>query len=184
MISYYLNKRAQQTKANDSSSKRSHVVHDVPQSSILGRLLFNIYLTDLFYESEESNISCYADDTTLHSSVAETQTVISELHIISNKLFDRFKYNHITANPGKCQLFLSSTVDVSIDDTSITASKKETFLGIIFDSVLNFDEHFSSLCNRTSKKLHVLGTIASSISFEKRKTLMEAFIEFQFNHFP
>ena len=65
-----------------------HLVHDVPQGSILGRLLFNIYLTDLFYESEESNSSSYADDTTLHSSVAETQTVISELQLVSNKLFD------------------------------------------------------------------------------------------------
>ena len=67
MTSSYFSNRAQQAKINDSFSKRSHVVHDVPESSILDRLVFNIYLTDLFYESEESNIFSYADDTTLHS---------------------------------------------------------------------------------------------------------------------
>ena len=47
----------------------------MPQGSILGPLLFNIDLIDLFYECEESNIASYADDTTPYFCARDTQTV-------------------------------------------------------------------------------------------------------------
>ena len=63
------------------------------QGSIVGPLLFNIDLIDLFYECEESNIASYPDDTTLYSCAKDTQTVITELKFVSNKLFHLFQYN-------------------------------------------------------------------------------------------
>ena len=75
----------------------------MPQSSILGPLLFNIDIIDLFYEFEESNIASYADDTTPYSCARDTQTVISELKSLTN-FFAGFQYNHLKANPGKCYL--------------------------------------------------------------------------------
>ena len=65
-------------KINECFSERSSIELGVPQSSILGPLLFNIDLIDLFYECEESNIASYADDTTPYSCARDTQTVISE----------------------------------------------------------------------------------------------------------
>ena len=56
----------------------------MPEGSILGSLLFNIDLIDLFYECEESNIASYADDTTPYSCTKDTQTVISELKSLTN----------------------------------------------------------------------------------------------------
>ena len=64
VIFSYLSNRTQRTKIKSSFSKRSYVLHGVPQGSILGALLFNNDLIDLFYEYEESNIASYADDTT------------------------------------------------------------------------------------------------------------------------
>ena len=74
--------------------------------------------------------------------------------------------------------------DVSIGDASIKTSTKETLLGILIDSELSFDQHISSICSKASKKLHALGRIASFMSFNKRRTLMKAFIESQFNYCP
>ena len=48
------------------------------------------------------------------------------------------------------------------------------------DSELSFDQHVSSICSKDSKKLHALGRIDNFMSFEKRKTLMKAFIKSQF----
>ena len=73
--------------------------------------------------------------------------------------------------------------DISIDDASIKTSTKETLLGILIDSELSFDQHISSVCSKVSKKLHALGRIATFMSFNKRRTLMKAFIESQFNYF-
>ena len=52
------------------------------------------------------------------------------------------------------------------------------------DSKPSFDQHVSSICNKASRKLHALGRIASFVSFEKRRTLMKAFIESLFNYYP
>ena len=90
------------------------------------------------------------------------------------------------ANPGKCQLLLSSKTptDVSTGDASIKTSTKETLLGILIDSELSFDQHMSSICSKVSKKLHVLRRIATFMSFNKRRTLLKAFIEPQFSYCP
>ena len=75
-------------------------------------------------------------------------------------------------------------IDVSIGDTSINNSKKETLFRILIDSGLSFDQHISSICCKTSKKLYALGRIAVFMSFNKRRTLMNAFIQSQFKYCP
>ena len=71
MIFSYFNNWTHQTKIDGCFSERSRIEHGVPQGTILGPLLFNIDLIDLFCECEKSNIASYADDTTLYS-CAET----------------------------------------------------------------------------------------------------------------
>ena len=140
-------------------------------------ILFNIDLTDLFYECEESDID--SDMTTPYFCGTDTQLVIAKLQITANKLFHWFEYNHLKANPGKSHLLLSTKtpINVSIDDVSLTTSTTETLLGIIIDSELSSDQHLSSICSKASKKLHALGRISGYMYFEKRRILMKVFIE-------
>ena len=63
-IHSYLINRTRIIKFNNSFSRRSKIEYGVPQGSVLGPLLFNIDLIDLFYEYEDSNIASYADNTT------------------------------------------------------------------------------------------------------------------------
>ena len=70
-----------------------------------------------------------------------------------------------------------SPTDVSIGDASIKTSTKETLFGILIDSELSFVLHISSICSKASKKLYALGRIATFMSFNKRRTLMKAFID-------
>ena len=141
IISSYLKHRTQRTKINDCFSTRSNIEYGVPQGSILGPLLFNINMIDLFYECEENDIANYADDTTPYSCGTDIPTVISELQDILAKVFNWFGNNHMKANPGKCHLLLStkSPEVVSIDGIQITSSTAETLLRITIDS--------SSICH-------------------------------------
>ena len=83
MISSCLKHRTQWIKINDSFSTRSNIEHGVPQGSILGPLLFNINMIDLFYACKENDITNYADDKTPYSCGTDIPTVISELQDIS-----------------------------------------------------------------------------------------------------
>ena len=121
-----------------------------------------------------------------HSCPSDTQTIISELKFIANKLFHWFQYNHLKDIPGKSYLLLSSKTSMldSTDDVSLTASSKEPVFRISFDSELSFDYHVFSICSKASKKLQVPGRTVNFMSFEKRRRLLKTFIESQFNYCP
>ena len=107
LIFFYLSNRTQGVRINNSYSRKSDIKYVVQQGSVLGPLLFNIDLIDLFLECEDDNITSYADDTTLYSCAQDISSVISELHRISKKILDWCKNNHMKANAGKCQVILS-----------------------------------------------------------------------------
>ena len=79
IIYFNLKHRTQRAKINDTFSARSNIEYSVPHGSILGLLVFNVNMIDLFYESEENDIANYADDTTPYSRATDIPTVFSEL---------------------------------------------------------------------------------------------------------
>ena len=91
------------------------------------------------------------------------------------------------AHPGKCRSLLSSKFlqVVSISGTTVTSSTAEIFLGIIIDSVLNFENYLNSICNKASRKINALGRVISNcIPLSKRRTLIKIFDQCQFNYCP
>ena len=71
---------------------------------------------------------------------------------------------------------------VSIDGIPLAASSHEKLLGVTIDSELKFENHITEICLKVSKKINALCRISSFMSLEKRRTLMKAFIESQFNY--
>ena len=124
LIHSYLTNRTQRIKANNSFSRRSIMECGVRQGSVLGPLLFNIDLIDLFYECKGSNIANYADDTTPYTSGENIRAVISVLQSSAFRLFKWFENNHMKASPGKSHILLSNkkTEKVSIHDAVLTSS--------------------------------------------------------------
>ena len=64
MLQSYLSNRKQRTKINDAYSQYCEILFGVPQGSILGLLLFNIYICDMFYDIDNCDIASYTDDNT------------------------------------------------------------------------------------------------------------------------
>ena len=150
LIHSYLTNRTQRIKINNSYSRRSSIKYGVPQGSVLGLLLFNIYLIGLLCESESSNITNYADNTTPYACGENIRAALSQLQSL---VYTFFKWFETTT----CKE--QKTEKVVINDVVLNSSVAEKLLGITLDSELKFDKHITGICNKASQKIHVLSRI-------------------------
>ena len=186
LLHSYLTKRKQRVKLNGTYSLWSEIVFGVPQGSILGPLLFNIFLCDLSQFFPDVDIANYADDNTPHSSNINLNKLLHDLENISDTLFKWFTDNLLKANPEKSHLLTNSAqeIQINIGEIAISNSKCEKLLGIHIDNKLTFESHVRSLCKKASQKLNAFARIAYSLKFDQRKLLFNAFITSQFSYAP
>ena len=92
----YLRNRYQRTKVNGSFSSWEEVLTGVPQGSVLGPLLFNIYLNDLFYIADKADICNFADDTTPCLCGYELKEVMEDVEYDCITLVEWFHDNYLT----------------------------------------------------------------------------------------
>ena len=81
--------RQQRTKVNNAYSIYSEILYGVPQGFILGSLLFNIYISDMFYDIDKCDIASYADDNTPYTSDFNLEEVIQKLELTTNNLVSK-----------------------------------------------------------------------------------------------
>ena len=186
LIHDYLSNRKQRTKINSTYSKWHEILFGVPQGSILGPLLFNIYLIDLLFVIEDTDIASYADDITPYIIDDTVEGVIKSLEEVSKKLFKWFDDNLMKSNADKCHLLVSTneTVKIQVENYNIANSKCEKLLGINVDHNLNFDKHLSELCKKASRKINALSRITPYMNVSKKRILMNAFFKSQFSYCP
>ena len=140
----------------------------------------------MFCDIDDCDIATYADGNTPYASSSNLDALISKLGEITNNLFQWFRNNHMKANADKYHLLVTDNYEVSanINEFEIESSKKEILLGISLDTTLSFGHHITSPCKKASQKLHVLARIARYTDFEKRRSLMKAFVISQLNYCP
>ena len=179
----YLSHRKQHTKVNHAYRSWEEILFGVPQGSILGPILFNIFLSDLFLVISDTDFSSYADDNTIYDSGNSTGEVISSLQESIEKLFQWFSHNQIKVNTDKCHLIVSTDEHIEIRGESlIKNSTCEKLLGVKIDNKFNFDTH--GLCKKANNKLRVLARTTPCMSLEKKKLLVNSFFNAQFNYCP
>ena len=114
LVHSYLSNRKQRTKIDESHSSWEEILFGVPQESILGLLLFNIFICDLLIMMDDINIANYADDNTPFVSGDTPLNVITSLENAAEKLFEWFANNHMKANHDKCHLLMSTLTPISV----------------------------------------------------------------------
>ena len=123
------------------------IITGVLQGSILGLLLFNIFLNDLFLFVENSDLSNYADDNTLYSSGNDLekvkQTLSQEFEIVTKRFYE----NYIVLNWGKCHFMClgQNTVHEKFvyDNIEMKNCEEEKI-----DNKLRFKRYVKNLCEK------------------------------------
>ena len=186
MMESFLSSRQQRTKVNNAFSRYPEIIYGVPQGPILGLLLFNIYICDIYFDIIECDIASHADDNTPYNFDFNLDNVISNLEKSTNSLLNWFRENHMKVNADKCHLLVSSDeyCTVKIENFSIKNSTEEKLIAVKFDSNLSFESHITSYCKKASQKLHALARISHYMDLNKCRNLIKAFIASQFSYCP
>ena len=192
LIFSYLKERKQRVKINSEFSTWKEILNGVPQGSVLGPLLFNIFINDVFLFVEHSEICNYADDNSLTVADICIDTIITKLQTDIESLNKWFIYNMMLLNMSKCQFMIiepkwvsrENKANIKIADKIIEEIKTGKLLGITFDNNLTMCDHIKQICKQASKKLSAFARIAHYIDEQKRKVLMKSFIISQFNYCP
>lgn len=149
----YLQNRQQCVSIGNFKSGFLQVENGVPQGSVLGPILFNIYMADIASSVTGCKVHMYADDTVLFCSADDIQAAVTNLQHCFSDLQNEFKKNKLVlnANKTKYMIFTSETsVDAelvisSMNGTHIERVRRYKYLGLWIDEELSFKHHVATL---------------------------------------
>ena len=119
-MSSYLNQRMQRVKISNCRSSRKILNKGVPQGSILGPLLFNVFMNDMFLFMGRCNSYNYADDNSRMNSSPDIETVILNLKHDCQNAIQWFTDNGMKANPNKFQFMVISSTPLEPQNIECT----------------------------------------------------------------
>jgi len=158
----YLYDRIQYTVVGHSSSVPNIVTHGVPQGSILGPLLFLIFINDLPNSSPLFNFTLFADDSTLSASFIDIEVISQQVNAALGNVNSWLRANKLSINAEKTKYIVFSyggskiLPRIQIGDEEINRTDEIKFLGIIIDEHLTFRAHVNYICSKISKSVGIL----------------------------
>ena len=185
LILHYLKNRKQTVKIGNLRSEWLNLKTGVPQGSIFGPLLFNIFINDFLFDLKNScNVYNYADDNTLSFQHKDISIIKQTLEDASEQAIQWFNVNFMKANPSKFQAICISkdekTIEFCINNNIIKSEPSVKLLGINIDAKLNFKNHVSIISKKAAKQINALLRISKQLNYESKLRIFEAFIASNF----
>jgi len=172
LMESYLTNRKQYVEMEGVESELLTVITGVPQGSILGPLLFIIYINDIVSASNLFNFIIYADDTTLSTTleiiIKDTNygNIESKINRELAGINDWLKTNKLSLNVSKSKYMIFHTpqkkvkpLKLFIENTTIDRVYEFNFLGLTINENLNWKNHINKIANKISKSMGILNKL-------------------------
>ena len=181
----YLSNRCQVTVCNGTKSCPETVQIGVPQGSILGPLLFTLYINDLPDYLEHCDVTLYADDTVLFISDKSLHNIKSYMNSDLEKLNNWLKLNHLTLSISKSKFMIIGSsqrlnkidsISFKVDNIDLDEVSSFKYLGIVINNRLNWQDHVDQMFSKINKKLGLLKRIRYCLPLDARLMFFNSYV--------
>ena len=174
LLESYLKDRNICTIVNNNKSNPKNIKYGVPQGSVIGPLLFSLYINDLKTIADDIEINLFADDTSLLVDGKNSHDVLEKTNIVLNKLSKWLLSNSLTLNTDKTHYLDFSTKKIqdphlTINDQPIIKQNETKYLGLIIQDDLKWNKHINRLINKLNSQIPLYLTLRDVIPKGKLK---------------
>jgi hypothetical protein len=184
-VKSYLECRMQRTCFNGKHSQLRSINLGVPQGSVLGPLMFIIYMNDIGSAIKECEYYLFADDTLLSVSGNSVQECMEKLNRDLENLSKWLKFNKLKLNVSKTKYIImtgrrsnieNGSTSLIIDGEQIARVTTMKYLGVEIDEKLDFKQHVDTTIKKMAKKVGFLGRIQQKLTKTAKITIYNSII--------
>lgn len=185
----YLKDRSQQTKVNGYTSNRERNDLGVPQGSVLGAILFILYINDMPTKLHSAFINLFADDTLIYLHGKNLDVMRDRMNCELERINQWLKQNKLKLNASKTKIMVIKSTStkmplnsIVMDGEVIGMEYEFKYLGVMIDYKLNFKANVDYICKKVAKKVGVLSRLARYITFGARMSIYKSIIAPHFDY--
>ena len=184
LISSYLSNRQQIVNVNGVYSDWLNVVRGVPQGTVLGPLLFNIYVNELS-QSTNCRITQYADDTCIFVSGKDVSLICDQLAGGINVVIDFLEEHELMINVQKTKFLILGSkaninhargISIQVRGTKIVQSDSAKYLGVVIENDLSFGKQLNSVLGKMAVGIKTITAIRDYFPLVLRQTLLRSLV--------
>ena len=189
----YLSGRMQKVKYDEYVSTASSINVGIPQGSILGPLLFILYINDMAALFSNCCYHLFADDTVIYITEESGESLVSRMNEVLKEVTEWLEVNKLKLNVSKTKSMIvgkqkfkyeieQQGLEFRACGEVIEVVKEIKYLGVIIDDKLKFSSHINYVCKKIAKKIGVLKRVSWYLSIDSRKLVYNTIVLPHFNY--